>query len=323
MSKTRKQAETKDTLHVGLLIDESGSMGPMHGAVVGGINEFVAKLAADQNGTKVLATLGMFDLHGNDPVVRPKFEDIPVAEVATLGPDDYAPRGATPLNDAVVKTIRAMDKRVKKGHRAMLVILTDGLENSSETVEPRRPQADPRAREARLGVHLPGREPGRLGRVAADRDRRPRQAVRLRGLAGGHARGAAGVGRAGEEVPRRAGRVPRAELEQLDSRIDPGDEDVKRAAMTSRSETERRRLPGRAREVAAAAIRDAIEAVEAERPDLAERLRRLLERLESETAANTRDGERHPGGSRFSMNASASASAAEVIPTWSTPSYLE
>ena len=40
--------------------------------------------------------------------------------------------------------------------------------------------------------------------------------------------------------------------------------------------------PGVDPEVAAAALRDAIEAVETERPDLAERLRRLLERLESE-----------------------------------------
>ena len=74
MSKTKGAKEDHDTLHVGLLVDESGSMSGNEPAVVGGINEFVAKLAADQNGTKVLATLGMFDLHGNDPVVRVKFE---------------------------------------------------------------------------------------------------------------------------------------------------------------------------------------------------------------------------------------------------------
>ncbi len=132
MSKNGKKP-TNDTLHVGLLVDESGSMQGNQSAVIGGINEFVAKLASDQNGTRVLATLGMFDLHGNDKVVRTKFRSIPVAEVDTLGPDAYSPRGATPLNDAVVHTIRSMDKRVKKGHRAMLVVLTDGFENSSET----------------------------------------------------------------------------------------------------------------------------------------------------------------------------------------------
>ena len=102
MSKNEKKP-AHDTLHVGLLIDESGSMGPKHGAVIGGTTSSSPSSPPDQNGTKVLATLGMFDLHGNDPVVRVKFEDIPVAEVGMLGPDDYAPRGATPLNDAVAQ----------------------------------------------------------------------------------------------------------------------------------------------------------------------------------------------------------------------------
>ena len=37
MSKTKNGKPKRDTLHVGLLIDESGSMGPMHGAVIGGV----------------------------------------------------------------------------------------------------------------------------------------------------------------------------------------------------------------------------------------------------------------------------------------------
>ena len=219
--------QTKDTLHVGLLIDESGSMGPMHGAVIGGTNEFVAKLAADQNGTKVLATLGMFDLHGNDPVVRVKFEGIPVAEVGTLGPDDYAPRGATPLNDAVASTIWAMDKRVKKGHRAMLVILTDGLENSSKT-STRDLRKLILAREKRgwefiyLGANQDAwAESDRIGIVA-------------RGKKFDYEASPAGTRaalRASGERAKRFRDAPaeyRTELEQLDSRIDPGDEDVKR-----------------------------------------------------------------------------------------------
>ena len=126
-------AKSRETVHVGLLVDETGSMGGMEPAVVGGINEFVESLRADRADANVRVTLSMFDLHANDPVVRPKYEAIPLEEVAPLGPGDYRPRGSTPLNDAVVKTIRGMSRAVKKGHRAMLVILTDGLENSSET----------------------------------------------------------------------------------------------------------------------------------------------------------------------------------------------
>ena len=124
---------SREAVHVGLLIDETGSMGGMEPAVVGGINGFVESLRADGADANVRVTLSMFDLHGNDPVVRPKYKAIPLEEVAPLGPGDYRPRGVTPLNDAVVKTIRGMSRAVKKGHRAMLVILTDGLENASET----------------------------------------------------------------------------------------------------------------------------------------------------------------------------------------------
>jgi len=227
MGKSKSKAPAKDTLHVGLLVDETGSMGPNHLAVVGGINEFVAKLAADANGTKVLATLSMFDLHGNDPVVRNKFEDIPVQEVATLGAGDYAPRGATPLNDAVVRTIRSMDKRVKKDHRAMLVILTDGLENASETssrdvrkliVEREKAgwefiylgaNQDSWAEGSKIGVGAPGKR--------FDYDATPdgtRAALRASAARAGRFRDAP------DEY--------RTELNDLAARIDPDDEDVKR-----------------------------------------------------------------------------------------------
>jgi uncharacterized protein YegL len=132
-SRNGGDAGPRQTVHVGLLIDETGSMGGTEIAVVGGINEFIESLRADNADARVVATLSMFDLHGNDPVVRVKFKGIPIEDVTLLGPGDYAPRGATPLNDAVAKTIRKMSRAVKKGDRAMLVILTDGLENSSET----------------------------------------------------------------------------------------------------------------------------------------------------------------------------------------------
>jgi uncharacterized protein YegL len=226
MSKNENK-QASDTLHVGLLVDESGSMQGNQDAVVGGINEFVAKLAADANGTKVLATLAMFDLSGNDPVVRPMFKGIPVAEVGTLGLADYSPRGATPLNDAVVQTIRSMDKRVKEGHRAMLVILTDGLENSSET-----PSRSVRKlileREKRgwefiyLGANQDAWAEGQKIGIA-DRGKRfdydaspagTRSALRASG-----------------ERARKFRDAPqeyRAELMDLSTRIDEGDDDVKR-----------------------------------------------------------------------------------------------
>ena len=125
---------TGDTLRVALLVDESGSMASMQPAVIAGINEFISELKADADGsTRVLASLAMFDLSGGEPPVRVRFNGLPGAKVRPLGPHDYAPRGMTPLNDAVATTIRALRKRAGKGDRVMVVVLTDGLENSSET----------------------------------------------------------------------------------------------------------------------------------------------------------------------------------------------
>ena len=228
MSKNKQGANGKhDTLHVGLLIDESGSMGPMHGAVIGGTNEFVAKLAADQNGTKVLATLAMFDLHGGDPVVRTKFKAIPVAEVGTLGPEDYSPRGATPLNDAVIKTIKTMDKRVKKGDRAMLVILTDGLENASESS----------SRDVRKLIVAREKRGWEFIYLGANQDawaESDRIGLAQRGKSLDYEASPEGTRAALRASGSRAKKFRdepdeyRAELEDLDTRIDPDDEDIKR-----------------------------------------------------------------------------------------------
>lgn len=134
MSQTKNQNQ-KETLHVGLLLDESGSMAGTESSVVGGVNEFVEKLRADEAGneTKVVATLGMFDRHAHDPVVRYAYAGIPLDEVAVLQPGAYRPRGATPLNDAVAGVIRKIDGQRSKGDRVILVVLTDGFENASET----------------------------------------------------------------------------------------------------------------------------------------------------------------------------------------------
>lgn len=130
---TKSKKSKSQKLHVGLLLDESGSMLGNESAVVGGVNEFVEKLRSQESTTKVSATLGTFDRSGNDPVVRYAYSGIPLEEVVAMTPEQYLPRGATPLNDAVAGVIRQIDSQASKGERVMLVVLTDGLENASET----------------------------------------------------------------------------------------------------------------------------------------------------------------------------------------------
>jgi len=129
----KKTPKRDETLHVSVLIDESGSMGGREDAVTAGFNGFLAELRDGEAQAKSRVSLAMFDLSGSEPVTRVKVDNVPLDEVCDLVAADYNPRGATPLNDAVVASIRRLDKRVGKNGRAILVVLTDGLENASET----------------------------------------------------------------------------------------------------------------------------------------------------------------------------------------------
>lgn len=122
---------SKGVVHLAILVDESGSMQYRQEAVVTGVNEFIHSFRESKG--KVTATLSFFDEHPGEPRVRLKYVDKPIAKIKDLTVEDYTPRGMTPLNDAVLETIAAMDKRIAKKERAFIVIITDGQENASES----------------------------------------------------------------------------------------------------------------------------------------------------------------------------------------------
>lgn len=59
---------------------------------------------------EILATLGTFDANYGQ-MLRIKWQGIPVKEVKPLTMHDYAPRGGTPLNDAVLEFIGVLDNQ--------------------------------------------------------------------------------------------------------------------------------------------------------------------------------------------------------------------
>jgi hypothetical protein len=113
-----------------VLVDESGSMSGNQQSVIESYNEFIEDLRSSEEakGKDVRATLGMFDTRS--PLLRLKYNATPIEEVQPLILDDYQPAGGTPLNDAMLATITAVGKA--KADRALVVVITDGLENSSE-----------------------------------------------------------------------------------------------------------------------------------------------------------------------------------------------
>ena len=131
-SKRKSKKETA-TIHIGLLLDESGSMGGKEQAVVEGTNEFIGSLQGEKNSDRTRVTLAMFDERPGAPRVRVKRAAEKLDEVELLAADEYGPQGMTPLNDAIMETISSMEQAMAGTDSAMLVIFTDGYENASET----------------------------------------------------------------------------------------------------------------------------------------------------------------------------------------------
>lgn len=118
-------------LHVLFIIDSSGSMSSKAGDVRGGFNEYVAQLCEDGTGSYRLSAV-TFDTN-----VATLFSDMPLYQVPQLDEQNYRPGGNTALYDAIgisldelTSALRTKDKPFGED-RALVIIMTDGEENSS------------------------------------------------------------------------------------------------------------------------------------------------------------------------------------------------
>lgn len=112
-------------LHVGVVQDRSGSMRGREQGVIDGFNEYVESLN-DEDGKDIRLTLTQFDTEYNV-----LYEDASLDEVRPLTRKTYQPRGATALLDAMGDTIDRLDRTMNSGDRALVLVMTDGQENSS------------------------------------------------------------------------------------------------------------------------------------------------------------------------------------------------
>ena len=123
------------TTRISIIIDESGSMSGNKKSVIDGVNEFKNSLLSGvKEGNEVFADLIFFDASYNEEIedVRFKFEGTPLAELPELGDGDYTPRGGTPLNDAIIEGIEKLAAQSSEEDKNMVIIMTDGMENSSQ-----------------------------------------------------------------------------------------------------------------------------------------------------------------------------------------------
>jgi Mg-chelatase subunit ChlD len=120
-------------LHIYFVLDRSGSMESMASDVVGGFNGFLAEQQSD--GADALMTLIQFDSNDSHEVLA---DALPIATVPPLTRESFAPRGGTPLYDAMGRAITDATIRIEKRRAAgeanesiLFVTFTDGEENQS------------------------------------------------------------------------------------------------------------------------------------------------------------------------------------------------
>lgn len=121
---TRKRWKGK-TL-VTFLLDRTGSMVTVRDDTIGAFNAYLEELKKDR---RIDFSLIQFDSTSVDKLhVR-----VPVKEVPPLTEETFVPRDFTPLIDAGVKTIRAVEQSLKDYpyEKVVVCILTDGQENAS------------------------------------------------------------------------------------------------------------------------------------------------------------------------------------------------
>jgi uncharacterized protein YegL len=124
---------------VAMILDKSASMGVVREAVIDGYNGYLRELRGSDraNGSRTGFSLTVFDT---------TFEHVwvgkPIVDVPALDHAHYVPEGMTALYDAVAHTVHETDRRLSEdGNEAMkvlVVVLTDGEENSSREYDAAR-----------------------------------------------------------------------------------------------------------------------------------------------------------------------------------------
>lgn len=117
--------DPKLTTRIAVVQDRSASMGPLADATIGGFNEYVETLKQDDSDEAYLTLIQFNDAYN---VV---YDAKPVAKVPKLTQVGYRPSGMTALYDAVGRAIDELSAHDGGNSRKLVVIMTDGQENSS------------------------------------------------------------------------------------------------------------------------------------------------------------------------------------------------
>ena len=135
-------------VHVLFVIDSSGSMGPKADDVRGGFNSYVDQLREEKAGDYRLTAVTF------DTQVATLFTDVRLTEVPTLDTSNYRTGGNTALYDALGVSLAEQTSAIRKEdapygtERVLVIVMTDGNENSSRRFSKEQVTGEIQQREA-------------------------------------------------------------------------------------------------------------------------------------------------------------------------------
>lgn len=129
MASKKKTKKCVESVVVTMVVDESGSMASLCAPTMAGFNEYVETIQKKMKAIPTYFSAITFDTRG----IRKLQVGAALKDAIKLSAANYNPTGGTPLLDAVGSAISATDEVMdkEKAHKAIVVIQTDGEENSS------------------------------------------------------------------------------------------------------------------------------------------------------------------------------------------------
>jgi hypothetical protein len=109
-----------------MVLDRSGSMESCRAATITSVNKYLLEARGDENLKEADFELMIFDTQSLDVIRSGR-----IADVKDIIEEDFQPRGGTPLLDAIGRGVDSLDRKTAND-KAILVIVTDGEENSSK-----------------------------------------------------------------------------------------------------------------------------------------------------------------------------------------------
>jgi Mg-chelatase subunit ChlD len=115
--------------HVCLVVDRSGSMQSVHGDALGSVNAYIDAAKRDKALYESRFSLITFNSASLDVIRKNEVMEA----VKPLAHEEYTCASMTPLFDAIGRGIGILDEATagKSDAKAILVVMTDGLENDS------------------------------------------------------------------------------------------------------------------------------------------------------------------------------------------------